>query len=397
MVKGIISSVRLLILSDLHATFESLENTYSRLVFKDDETEYGKRFIAYCKSLESKFDYLVCPGDISTQGCGVSFKNGWNFLNEVKQQLDISEVLCVPGNHDLQSRPQNNFSPLHSVKFCEPLFPANCFNTNTHFWAWNWSHIVTEKFNCILLNSSAYHGFGDEYKHGRVAPETIKQVSQFIVSEKFEAKPFNLLLCHHHPVKREDIDFDSDYEVMDGGQALLNEIEKVSDQPWLVIHGHKHFASIFRAQSAGFNAPIIFSAGSFSAKLYPEIDKRTANQFYILNIDLEATIEQECLVGTFEAHSWDIENNWHPSCSENLPHKGGFGTNIKPLEIIAEIKKLLQKEPYLDINSLQPIYKMLEHYTPTEFQELLQKLKTKSFEYEVVNNQLIQVANKKND
>ncbi|MBQ4859177.1 metallophosphoesterase [Pseudoalteromonas sp. MMG007] len=387
--------MRFLILSDLHATFESSEVKNSRLVFENTESEFGTRFIQYCKSLNFHFDFLVCPGDISNQGCGESFKSGWKFLNEVSHKLNIKEILCVPGNHDLQSRPESNFSPLHTVKFCEPNFPSTCYETNTHFWGWNWGHIETENFNCILLNSSAYHGFSSEYKHGRVAPETTKQLSEFITSDKFKQRTFNVLLCHHHPVKREDIDFDSDHDVMDGGQALLNELEKVTSEPWLIIHGHKHFASIFRAQSAGFNAPLIFSAGSFSAKLYPKIESRTSNQFYILDIDLKETLEKDCLVGTFEAHSWNIENNWHPSSSDNLPYKGGFGTDIKPRDIITKLKELLAEDPYLDESSLQPIYEMLTHYTPTEFKELLQKLTKLNFEYDISDNKLIQVALKK--
>ncbi|TMS93420.1 hypothetical protein CWB58_09310 [Pseudoalteromonas sp. S201] len=69
MVKGIIIQVRFLILSDLHATFESSEVKNSRLVFENTESEFGTRFIQYCKSLNFDFDFLVCPGDISNQGC----------------------------------------------------------------------------------------------------------------------------------------------------------------------------------------------------------------------------------------------------------------------------------------------------------------------------------------
>ena len=129
--------------------------------------------------------------------------------------------------------------------------------------------------------------------------------------------------------------------------------------------------------------------------MYPKIESRTSNQFYILDIDLKETLEKDCLVGTFEAHSWNIENNWHPSSSENLPYKGGFGTDIKPRDIITKLKELLVEDPYLDESSLQPIYEMLTHYTPTEFKELLQKLTKLNFEYDISDNKLIQVALKK--
>lgn len=386
--------MKFLILSDLHASTKTQESLESRLVFEEGTSQFGLRFINYCKSLNIDFDFLVCPGDISNRGCPESFELGWAFLNSVKESLSIDNFLCVPGNHDLQSNPGTSFSPIHTVKFCDPKFPTLDFDTNTHFWGWNWSIVEHDVFNCLILNTSAYHGVGQEYKHGRIAPESITQITKFISSSKFKHKLFNVLLCHHHPLKREDIDFKSDYEVMDGGQVLLKSLEESTDEPWLVIHGHKHFASLFKGASSGFNPPLIFSAGSFSAKLYPEIQGRTENQFYILDVNLNETKNKNSLVGTFETHSWSIENDWHPSKCNSLPHKGGFGSEIPPYKIIEMIRELLQDNKYLDEKDLSPIYDILNHYTPRQFDELINKFRKEGILYELDGNTLIQVAEK---
>ena len=385
--------MKFLIISDLHACPKSAEQEHSRLVFDGADNEFGSRFIEYCKSINLSPDFLVCPGDISNQGCVDSFQKGWDFLNEVRTELNINELLCVPGNHDIQSRSGIGISPLHKVKFCTPSFPSTEYEFNTHFWGWGWGHLSYENFNCILINSSAYHGFNQEFRHGRVAQETVNQISEYVKSDKFDEKTFNVLLCHHHPVKREDVDYDSDFEVMDGGQLLITSLEKITATPWLVIHGHKHFASLFSASSGGYNPPLIFSAGSFSAKLYPEILERTANQFYILDVDLNKTIENEKLIGTFEAHSWDIKSNWHPSKSKNLPHKGGFGSDIRPIDIIKNLNGLLANTPYLNSDDLSEINDTLQHITPTQYDELITRL-ADDFEVELSDNLLVEVSKK---
>jgi len=160
-----------------------------------------------------------------------------------------------------------------------------------------------------------------------------------------------------------------------------------------VIHGHKHFASLFSAQSAGYNPPLIFSAGSFSAKLYPKIENRTANQFYILDIDINKTIQNEKLIGTFETHSWDVISNWHPSKSKNLPHKGGFGSDIRPVEIVRTLNDLLNNTPYLNSDDLIQVNEKLQHITPTQYDELITRLKD-DFEVELSDHLLAEVSKK---
>ncbi|NOJ12926.1 metallophosphoesterase family protein [Vibrio splendidus] len=387
------NKVNFLIVSDLHSTVEE-ELKDSKLIFhpKTQTSEHANAFINYVKELGKDIDYLVCPGDISNKGDVDGFKAGWSFLHELKDQVGASNLLCVPGNHDHQSRPGEQFSVIHELKFIQPSFPTNCHQSNTMFWGWHWMHQEFDKFNLIKLNSSAYHGINDEYKHGRVAVETSDQIHDYLKSQQFEEKEFNILLCHHHPIPMDDVDETFDYEVMEGGQHLLKKLDEANVGPWLVVHGHKHFASVSHGMTQRSTPPVIFSAGSLGASLYPQIEDRTANQFYILTVDLDKTSHEGCLVGTFEAYSWNLMNGWHPSQCNHLPHKGGFGAPKKPHALIRELKELLTKGTYLDKTDLASVQSEIDYYTPGQFKELLEKMDKLSIQFEYQGNEILEVA-----
>lgn len=389
--------INFLIVSDLHSTVKDEFKDDSRLIFNiaTQESEHANALIQYVKKLNINIDYLVCPGDISNKGDTDGFKAGWNFLHKLKSEVNANSLLCVPGNHDHQSRPEEHYSVIHELKFVKPSFPTENTQLNTNFWGWYWVHQEFENFNIIKLNSSAYHGLNDEYKHGRVALETSEQIHEHLKNtEKFKEKKFNILLCHHHPIPMDEVDREPDYQVMDGGQHLLQQLDSANVGPWLVIHGHKHFARVSHGMTLRSTAPVIFSAGSLGANLYPKIEERTANQFYVLTVDIEKTEIAGELVGTFEAYSWNLMNGWHPSQCTHLPHKGGFGATKKPHTIVREIKSLLDNTTYLDKNDLQLIQDEIDYYTPGQFKELKEKMDKECIDYEFSGNNILEVAKK---
>ncbi|MDA0126465.1 metallophosphoesterase [Vibrio sp. MarTm2] len=385
-----------LVVSDLHSTVKEEYKQDSRLIFDSvsNSSEHADAFIEYVTGLDQQIDHLVCPGDISNKGELQGFKAGWSFLNRVKTQIGAQNLLCVPGNHDHQSRPGKQFSAIHEIKFIEPSFPTDDFTSNTMFWGWHWLHQAFEDFNIIKLNSSAYHGLNDEYQHGRVAIETADQIYNYLKSgDKFDEKKFNILLCHHHPVHMEEVDHQFDKEVMEGGQYLLKRLDEANVGPWLVIHGHKHFASVCQGMTVRSTPPVIFSAGSLGANLYPEIKDRTENQFYILHVDLDKTYEEARLVGTFESHSWNLMRGWHPSQSDHLPHKGGFGGAITPQVLVRKIVKLLSLDPFLESKDLTELQNEIDYYTPGQFKELLETMTKEKIQFDCNGNKILQVAN----
>ncbi len=185
------NKIKFLVVSDLHATVSEEYKNDSRLMFNPttNECEHAQAFIDYVKELNINIDYLVCPGDISNKGDTKGFKAGWKFLNDLKTEIQAEELLCVPGNHDHQSRPGTSYSVIHELKFVKPPFPTSDHSKNTNFWGWYWLHQEYNDFNVIKLNSSAYHGLNDEFKHGRVAIETSDQISEYITdSSLFKEK-----------------------------------------------------------------------------------------------------------------------------------------------------------------------------------------------------------------
>jgi hypothetical protein len=392
------NGLNILVISDLHTGICQEDNKDSKLYVDDDINIYGKSFIEYLKKLNKNIDLLVCSGDIGNKGNIESFHAGWKFINHLIDELKIPAYLCVPGNHDHQSLPPKNsssgFSPKHELQFCTPRFPFDCFEKNTHFWAWNWAASHTEQYNAISLNSSAYHGYGDEFKHGRVAVEVSKQINSYLSSSKVTKKPLNILVCHHHPEKMEDVDEDYDYEAMDGAQYLLSSIQSADVGPWLIIHGHKHYATLSYASSRTGTPPTILSAGSFSAVLYKEIASRTSNQFYYLSVDLDETIKNGKVVGTFETHEANPLNSWQPSTSSNLPAKGGFGSLHTPHSILHQVKSTLSKQvPFLEGIELDPFKDMTKHLPPEDAVRLEKLLEENSISIERCSrNEIIQIG-----
>lgn len=390
--------IKFLVISDLHTGICHDDNLQSKLNINGSINDYGTSIIEFISSLSLKIDSLICCGDIANKGCIHSFQAGWKYINQLKSELNIPNLLCVPGNHDHQSRSdniKNGFSPKHSLQFCQPSFPFEDFEKNTHFWAWNWTYVEHNNFNSFLLNTSAYHGYGEEYRHGRVAIDVSKQISDYISkSGKIQPKSFNLLLCHHHPEKMEHIDEDSDYEQMDGGQFLLKNLQELDVGPWFIIHGHKHFASISYASSSTNTPPTILSAGSLSAVLYDEIKNRTSNQFYIITINLDKTEESGRVVGTFNTYEFNKVKGWQPSKSNNLPAAGGFGSLITPQMIINKLSTLLDsRNTFIEGSELDEILTMIENYTPKELDSLIKKLEQNTYAISRDgNNKIIQIG-----
>lgn len=126
-------NLKVLVISDLHATTELSENTDSKLVFQNDVCEFGDGIIDFIKSKKDKIDILICAGDIANKADIKSFEKGWGFLNKLKSEVNIPHILCVPGNHDHASRSTTEFSPKHHLQFVTPPFPLNDHNKTPIF------------------------------------------------------------------------------------------------------------------------------------------------------------------------------------------------------------------------------------------------------------------------
>lgn len=390
------SKIRLLVMSDMHAMEGNEWDNDSRLLFNNKgESEFGEGLLRHLKGLGLKFDALICPGDISNKASVKGFELGWQFLNRIKYELQIPSLISVPGNHDHISRNvEGVFCPKHHLQFIEPSFPFECIKKNTHFWAWNWAPVIGDDFNLISLNSSAYHGYQDkEWQKGRLATEVTDQIYNYVKSNDFDRKVFNLLVCHHHPMKMEMVEKTYDGEVMEGGQYLLSKLQEVDKGPWLIIHGHKHYASLDYYSGVDGSPHTVLSAGSVSAKIHENIEDRASNQFYILEIDLKQTSENDRVVGLFTTYEWKVDTGWRLSTLPNLPARGGFGSVIQVGSVVSKVVDLLRTDgPFLREEDLDEIHSMTQHLPPKALQKLRNRLKEKSIEVDMQQERFVEIG-----
>ena len=130
-----------------------------------------------------------------------------------------------------------------------------------------------------------------------------------------------------------------DYEAMKLGPDLLSLLGSGEYGHWMLIHGHKHFPKI-EYGPGGARAPVIFSAGSLSGLIHPQVQSLTRNQFYIIEIHLErlATIG---LVGTGRAWDYIPGHGWSEAGPESgLPPTFGFGCRADPGVLATRVAEL---------------------------------------------------------
>ena len=276
---------------------------------------------------EIRADLLICPGDLADKADPSALNYAWKKLNDLKAQLNAEHLLATSGNHDVDSRNMHgDHDPKGSLQSLRPMFPAGEENLCDRYWSRNFAVFLRGEMRVVLLNSSAFHGYGrdadPEFKHGRVSSHTISALRRALEGSEWR---INILVCHHHPAPYNPVG-EEDYSEMLGGDQLLELLNSGDFGSWILIHGHKHYPRLAYA-SGGASSPVIFSAGSFSAVLYQKVQSRAGNQFYIIEIPIDDLDDLELdLAGTLTAWDWITMVGWQPAGpSSGLPHRSGFG------------------------------------------------------------------------
>jgi predicted phosphodiesterase len=275
-------------------------------------------------------DLLICCGDFCNKAQPAAMRYAWRHVIKIQGLLGARDLAVTVGNHDVDSRHQyNDHDAKGFIQALDPGFPVTDEQVGNRFWAQHYYIIERKHYRVVVLNSSAFHGeAADEREHGRVSSRTLERLKGYLIGAG--SKPINLLVCHHHPHKHSELKL-GDYDEMQGGYELLHLLETQASD-WIVIHGHKHHPKICNA-SGSSKAPVIFSAGSLSARLYPELANNARNQCYFLEFPLEQ-IASIGLVGRFRAWDWAVGAGWSPASQDsNIPRSGGFGAraNLKHL------------------------------------------------------------------
>lgn len=328
---------QILILSDLHAYRPSKEHTRepSFLIAssKDNPANPIRAIPEILRQEGLSVDWILCPGDIADQADPDAQTFAWRELVDLKKVVKAKLLLSTAGNHDVDSRLKfNNFDPKGHLQGLTPPFPG-LRNVSDKYWARNYHIYEQDSTRLVNLNSAAFHGFHSEekdskpeYRHGRVSARTIEAIVEEVKQRTFQT---NVLFTHHHPYP--NAIHDDDYSEMQFGRQLVEALTDATMSSWLIIHGHQHYPLMSYGPYKAF-PPLIFSAGSISAKITSPLSAEAPNQFYLMTIETDPNKTNgwwPC--GTIRAWSWVHRREWQPTPDgQNIPDGLGFecGDNV---------------------------------------------------------------------
>ncbi|NGN45016.1 metallophosphoesterase [Mesorhizobium sp. CGMCC 1.15528] len=378
-------TLKIAVVSDLHVFNGSSEDSKSPSTIGTADTQdaperHPLRGLAYIIERDKlRADLLICPGDLSDKADPAALIFAWNKLNELKYQLGAKHLLATAGNHDIDSRNQyDDHDPKGNLQSLDPMFPGVDEALCDRFWSRNFVIVELEDVRILLLNSSAFHGYGSdakpEFRQGRISSKTISALRMALTSGE---KRINILVCHHHPVTHNPVN-EADYSEMIGGDRLIDLLDSGEYGSWLLIHGHKHYPRLAYA-SGGASSPIIFSAGSLSAFLYQKIASRARNQFYLIEIPIDDLDALDLdLAGTVTAWDWINMSGWQPAgVGSGLPHQVGFGWRESARTIATTIAKHLEdKTDVITGEELLIAMPRLRFLRPEELEAVVRRLRS---------------------
>lgn len=319
--------IRIAVLSDLHfaSDEEGSKETHVILSRQSIPKQNPYRDVLDLISREQlSAEIVLCPGDITYQADQGALKSAWAALNEVSTRLGAGHLIAATGNHDISSRDSSSSPEIWEyLKQLDPVypFPGATTEQRLHYWSEHFMVVETDGLRLVVLNSCNCHARGaNEWANGRVTDHTIAEIEKKLN----DTTPglINIFLCHHHPSKHPDMNqFFPDYSEMKQGLKLLSMLGE-RDEPWMVIHGHKHSPRLNNAEGSSSDEVTIFSAGSFSAVLPPQYFPGASNQFYIIELDLDY-VSQNGAAGVVHAWDWREGQGWMSASPESR-----FGSRI---------------------------------------------------------------------
>lgn len=341
---------RFLLLSDIHATNEdpSSSRAASYVSSNNAAASGGQAPLVDLRrqlAEEGVFpDYVLCAGDMTNRSEPSSLSYIWSELNLLAKDLKAKLITTV-GNHDIDSRYQSNkFDPRGYAMALAPTIPTPNRQSYLEYWAEHFTVIDDNEVRFLVLNTAAFHGGGaeskDELEHGRVSGYTLDSIRRAIRDRPEFA--FNILLCHHHPLKPEPSDVELEQQ-MRGGPELI-ELLAQTGEPWMIVHGHKHRPELYYGHGGG-NAPVILGCASFSAQVNADSQNKNPNQVHLLTIDPDAANDNS-FASAGEVRSW----NWQPGVGWaratgdlGLPYKAGFGCRNAPKALVKQLDQIIPK------------------------------------------------------
>jgi 3',5'-cyclic AMP phosphodiesterase CpdA len=371
--------LRVAVLSDLHAYESSTgatEPSHLQIGAREDIIEQHpiSGLLDLIDKHDLKADLLLCPGDLADKAHPASLKYAWQQVHAVGKKLG-AKVVATAGNHDVDSRfAHNDYDAKGVLQSLSPPFPCGDEARTDIYWSRNFSLMSGTHYRLVLLNSSAYHGYQakdkpPEYEHGRITKATLSALDTQLAGSA--EMPVNIVLCHHHPAPLNEFG-DGDNEFMLNGDRLVDLLGTGKYGDWMIIHGHRHIPKLVYAQGNS-SSPVIFSAGSLSATLFPRSRGRASNQFYIVEFATVDTAVNVTLPGRILVWDWTYGIGWsHAGTDSGLPALCGFGYRGSVSILAGRIDSLLIRDAvsWVDWKTLSAEIPELDFLTPGDMDRL---------------------------
>ncbi|MFL9964295.1 metallophosphoesterase [Paraburkholderia sediminicola] len=349
------ATLRVAVLSDLHYTQVEKGSCLPQAAAAGGLDLMEELIKKFEREQQPSADLLVCPGDITDRANPQAFVAGWHQIKRLGQALGVRRLVATTGNHEVQSRSDdepvaagNAEHAIDPLEFLvnEPGYPATFPETHQKwvYWGRGYEILLDDDSIIVLVNSCHYHVTlqNNEFERGRISDAALEELKRDLEQLAVD-RPFRLLVLHHPPLPHEETGLELGRTPMHNGPALLKLLQNTG-LDWIVIHGHKHYHRLVRADG-DVNQPFVFGAASFGAMLRGGMASRTRNQFYIITLETDKDpLDAVRLSGSIQAFHWS-NSAWEEthSASFGLPSGCGFTwDSIEPASLAAQIRGILQ-------------------------------------------------------
>lgn len=376
--------LRILVLSDLHCTSKPPgDDAGSWLTTTTSTHPRANPLRAVDKVLSDAgvvVDIVVCAGDLCDKADPAALQYVWRELTSLADRLE-ARLIATVGNHDLDSRHAAGVDPKDALFALKPIFPCSDDILRDRYWSRDYVLVEGEGWRIVTLNSCTFHGYvpadGPESRTGRVSAKSCLLL-QDELNDLGPTTAIQILLVHHHLEPLPYVD-QQDRSQMKDAEDLIQILTRTG--PWMVIHGHKHYARLLYAHGSG-GSPVVMSAGSFSAYPYAGVTAEGGrNQFYVITFPSRSELDQLDigLAGTFQTWDWTPSQGWLPAAPRSgLPASGGFGWRADPSLLARRVEAEVRNSGTMDHERLMQLEPRLEYVIPSDLDILASLLETKA-------------------
>lgn len=321
-------TLRIAIVSDLHCHHSNAGHSdtllLSDLARRPEKQHPVSALDLLIKNENLEADVLLLPGDFTSRADQQGMNSAWDYATAIKHSLKARITASTIGNHDvIWTTPADDAFNL--ARNLLPLFPTE--NTANHhsFWSEGFYFEEQSDYRILVLNTVKHYTNEVSAKRGLVSQGQLNSIERYLRSAS--PKPFQIGLCHHHPIQHEEIALGST-DLMENGTALVELLSRYSFN--ILVHGHKHHPRL-RIDSSGGHSLAVFASGSFSACMSAGLGSRVRNAFHIVHLFPDED-NLPLRRGTIVTWQFQQDMGWTKATQSaaDFPHLTGFGATETP-------------------------------------------------------------------